>query len=45
MHKLRNFRHVTAVGGLVKNNVDPGKRSSDGVEITKIALDEFRLGI
>ena len=45
MHKLHNLGHVTAVGGLVKNNVDPSKCSSDRVAITQVSMDEFRLGI
>ena len=45
MHKFRDLRHVTAVRGLVKNNVDPVERGSDRIAIPHVALDEFRLGI
>ena len=45
MHIFRDFRHVTAVCGLVKNNVDPIERGSNRIAIPHVALDEFRLGI
>src|SRR5262245_25005480 len=45
MHILRNLRHVTAVRGLVKNNVDSIERSSNRIAIPYVALNEFRLGI
>ena len=45
VHIFRDLRHVTAVRGLVKNNVDPIERSSNRIAIPHVALDEFRLGI
>ena len=45
MHVFRDLRHVTAVRGLVKNNVDPIERGSNRIAIPHVALDEFRLGI
>src|SRR5262249_20943737 len=45
MHKFRDLGHVTAVRGLVKNDVDPVERSRNRVAIPHVALDEFRLGI
>ena len=45
MHKFRDLRHVPAVRGLVKNNLDPIERGSNRIAIPHVALDEFRLGI
>src|SRR6266567_4669392 len=45
MHKFRDLRHVPAVRGLVKNNVDPIERGSNRIPISHVALDEFSLGI
>ena len=45
MHIFRDLRHVTAVRGLVKNNVDPIERGSNRIAIPHVALDEFGLGI
>ena len=45
MHIFRDLRHVTAVGGLVKNNVDAVERRSNRITIPHVALDEIGLGI
>ena len=45
MHKFRNLGHVTAVRGLVKNDVDLVECSSDRIPIPHVALDKFRLPI
>ena len=45
MHEFRDLRHVTAVRGLVKNNVDPIERSSNRIAVPHVALNEFGLGI
>src|SRR4029077_520880 len=45
MHVFRDLRHITAVRGLVKNNVDLIERGSNRIAIPHVAQDEFRLGI
>jgi hypothetical protein len=45
MHIFHNFRHVTAIRGLVKNNVYPIERGSNRIAIPHVTLDEFRVGI
>ena len=45
VHIFRDLRHVTAVGGLVKNNVDVVERSGNRIAVPHVALDEFGLGI
>jgi hypothetical protein len=45
MHIFRNLGHVTAVRGLVKDNINPVERSGNLTAITHVALNEFRLGI
>src|SRR5215469_14508955 len=45
MHEFRDLRHIAAVGGLVKNNVDPIERDRNRIAIPHVALDEFRVGI
>jgi hypothetical protein len=45
VHIFRDLRHVTAKGGLVKNNVDVVERSSNRITIPHVSPDEFGLGI
>jgi hypothetical protein len=45
VHIFGNLRHVTAVRGLMENNVDSLERSSNRIAIPHVALDEFRFGI
>jgi hypothetical protein len=45
MHIFRNLGHVTAVCGLVKNNVNPIERSGNCIAVPHVALDKFRPGI
>jgi hypothetical protein len=42
MHVFRDLGHVTAVGSLVKNDVDLVKRSADRFAVAQIALNKFR---
>src|SRR5262245_28681700 len=45
MHIFCDLRHVPAVSGLVKNNVDPVERSSNRIAVSHVAVYEFRLRI
>jgi len=45
MHIFYDLGHVTAVRGLVKNNVDPIERGSNRIAIPHVALDEFGPGV
>src|SRR5436190_21729893 len=45
MHIFRDLWHVTAVRGLVKNDVNPVQRSGNRITIPDVALDEFGVGI
>jgi hypothetical protein len=40
-HVFRNLRHVTAVGRLVKDNVDAPQRGTHRLAIGYVAFDEF----
>ena len=45
MHIFRDLWHVTAVRGLVKNDVNPVQRGGNRIPIPDVALDEFGVGI
>src|SRR5204863_8916424 len=45
VHKFRDLRHVPAVRGLVKNNLDPIERGSNRIAVSHVALDQFGLGV